>query len=155
MSVAMAWVMGVIALLIILGMAFYAYRLWKEVKRREEFKLNEVKRAHEQCLSSLGIIAKAMLEEQMDPVEGALRCKVLLEIIDPQLIQRESFQVFGEVHSRTVHLHTHSSRKALSPEARRSEDRERQTIAKTFGSALKKAAGEILTFKQEWPTSLH
>ena len=155
MNVVMAWVLGGVALLTIAGLAFYAYRLWREVKRREAFKLDEVRRAHEQCLTSLEIIARAMLEGQMDLIEGALRCKVLLEIIDPALIQRRSFNVFYVVYSRTTHLHTHSARKDLTSEARRQEDRERQTVAEEFASPLASAAREILVFKQEWPASLH
>lgn len=144
-----------IALVILAGLGAYAWSLWQEVRRREAFKRDEIRRANENCLESLDAIAKAMLQGQVDLTEGSLRCKVLLEIIDPALMERPRFQVFGVMHTRTAHLHTHSARKALSPRERMKEDRERLAIEEEHRSDLLDAAKAVLEFKSGWPGNLH
>ena len=83
MSEMMAWIVAGLAVVILAGLGAYALTLWKEVRRREAFKREEVERANQQCLSSLDAIARSMISRQVDLVEGSMRCKVLLEIIDP------------------------------------------------------------------------
>lgn len=154
MNVATIWLLIGLGILIIAGLAIYAWRLWREVKRREAFKREEGERANEQCLSSLGVIARAMLDDQVDLTEGSLRCKVLLEIIDPALLERDAFRAFGEVHARTTHLHTHSARQALSPAERRDEDRQRLAVESELEDALRDAARAVLDFRSRWSPGL-
>lgn len=142
------------ALVIIAGLGGYAWSLWREVRRREAFRRDEIRRANDNCLESLDAIAKAMLQEQVDLTEGALRCKVLLEIIDPALLERDQFKVFGIVQARTAHLHTHSARNSLSPRQRLKEDRERITIEDEHRQEVLDAAKAVLSFKKGWPESL-
>lgn len=155
MSVTLFWILGALALVIIAGLAAYALSLWKEIRRREAFRQDEMRRARENCLFSLGTVAAAMRAEQMDLVEGALRCKVLLEIIDPVLVDREMFRVFSTVYAETQHLHTHSARKALTPRQRREEDRQRLAVESAHKHSLLEAAQAVESFKQRWPESLH
>ncbi|QJQ96716.1 MULTISPECIES: DUF2489 domain-containing protein [Halomonadaceae] len=146
-------VITVVAVATIIALAVYAWTLWKEVRRRDAFREDEVRRAHEQCLMSLDAIADGMLKDQLNLTEGALRCKVLLEIIDPVLLEREHFQVFAQVHELTQHLHTHSSRKALTPRERFKEDRERLNVESEHEESLKKAAKAVRDFTLHWPKS--
>ncbi|MBD3894287.1 DUF2489 domain-containing protein [Halomonas sp. ML-15] len=155
MSVTLFWSLVALAVVIVAGLGAYAATLWREVRRREAFRQDEVRRAHQNCLDSLGAIAAAMRAEQMDLVEGALRCKVLLEIIDPALVEREAFRVFGTVHAETQHLRTHSSRKELTPRQRMDEDRQRLAVEDAYRPALLDAAQAIERFKQRWPEGLH
>lgn len=155
MSETTGWVLLGIAFIVLAGLGSYAFTLWREVKRREVFRRDEVRRANDNCLESLGLIANAMLCEQIDLTEGSLRCKVLLEIIDPRLIEHSSFQVFAEVHQRTIHLHTHSARQALTPRERLQEDRVRLAVEKELHGSLLEAARAVLDFKLRWPKSLH
>lgn len=150
-----AWLLLLVALILIAGLAGYAYSLWREVGRRKRFREEEVQRANRNCLESLDGLARAMLAEQVDLTEGSLRCKVLLEIIDPRLIERNAFQVFAEVHRRTSHLHTHSARAALTPRERLGEDRERLAVEADLRQEVLAAAQAVLDFKQRWPASLH
>ena len=140
---------------IIVGLAAYAFTLWKEVRRRQAYREEELRRAHENCLSNLEIVASALLQEQVDITEGAWRCKMLLDILDPLLLERPSFQAFGEVYRLTQHLHTHSARKQLSPRERMREDRERLEIEAEWRQPVLSAAEEALHFRRGWPESLH
>ncbi|GAA0556135.1 DUF2489 domain-containing protein [Halomonas salifodinae] len=155
MSTSLALGLLALALIILAGLSGYAWSLWREVKRRKAFRADELRRAHEQCLEGLDAVARAMLSEQVDITEGALRCKVMLEIIDSRLIEREDFRVFGEVHARTAHLHTHSARQALSPRERFKEDKERLAVEDELKASALAAAKAVLVFKQRWPRSLH
>lgn len=154
MSEITAWLLLGAAVIVVVGLGSYALSLWREVKRREAFRRDEIRRANDNCLESLGMIASAMLVEQVDLIEGSLRCKVLLEIIDPGLLDRPEFRVFGEVHQRTGHLHTHSARQALTPRERLQEDRQRLAVEDELQGSVREAAGAVLDFKQRWPASL-
>ncbi|APX93146.1 hypothetical protein BWR19_09495 [Halomonas sp. 1513] len=155
MSVTLFWSLAGLAAIIVAGLVVYAVTLWREVRRREAFRLEETRRAHQNCLDSLGAIAAAMRAEQVDLVEGALRCKVLLEIIDPALVERDAFRVFVTVHGETQHLRTHSSRKELTPRERMDEDRQRLAVEDAHRPALLDAARAVEQFKQGWSQSLH
>lgn len=149
-----AWLLLGVASIVVAGLVIYALKLWREVKRREAFRRDEIRRANANCLESLEMIAGAMLAEQVDLVEGSLRCKVLLEIIDPALMERAAFQVFVEVHQRTAHLHTHSARGSLTPRERLREDRQRLAVEEALRDRVREAARAVLDFKQCWPASL-
>ena len=155
MTMTTALVLLALGTVIIIGLAVYAFRLWKEVRRRQAFHEDELRRAHENCLENLQIVASALVQEQVDITEGAWRCKLLLDILDPQLIERPSFQPFGEVYRRTRHLHTHSARQKLSPRDRMREDRERLTVEAEWRESVLQAAQAALQFHKNWPNSLH
>lgn len=150
-----AWLLLGSAAIAVGGLGVYALSLWREVKRRDAYRHEEVRRANDNCLESLDIIARAMLAGQMDLTEGCLRCKVLLEIIDPQLLERSSLHVFTEVHQRTAHLHTHSSRRLLTPRQRMQEDRQRLAVEDELRTGIRNGVLAVIDFKQRWPASLH
>lgn len=155
MSNTTAWLLLGSVVVIVGGLGIYALSLWREVKRRDLLRHEEVRRANDNCLESLDVIARAMLADQMDLTEGSLRCKVLLEIIDPQLLERPALHVFTEVHRRTAHLHTHSSRQALTPYQRLQEDRQRLAVEDELRTGVLDGALAVIEFKQRWPASLY
>ncbi|MCE8014022.1 DUF2489 domain-containing protein [Billgrantia desiderata] len=155
MTTTTALILLAVGLAIIAGLAAYAYTLWKEVQRREAFREDELRRAHENCLANLEIVASSLLQEQVDITEGAWRCKLLLDILDPSLLERPDFQAFAEVHARTQHLHTHSARKELAPRDRMREDRERLEVEAEWRQPVLAAAQEVLKFRRDWPGRLH
>ncbi|MCH4565023.1 DUF2489 domain-containing protein [Halomonas sp. EGI 63088] len=144
-----------VGLAIIAGLAAYAFTLRRELRRRRVFREEEERRARDNCLENLEMVASALLQEQVDVTEGAWRCKVLLEILDPRLLERPAFQAFGEVHARTRHLHTHSAREALTPRERFREDNERLAVEDEMREAILEAARAALAFRRDWPGSLH
>lgn len=144
-----------LALAVVAGLGAYAVTLWREVRRREAFREEELRRAHDNCLENLELVANALQQGQVDITEGAWRCKTLLDILDPSLTSRPEFLAFAEVHERTRHLHTHSARQALSPKARFHEDRERLKVEGEWRDAVMKAAVSVLQFRRDWPEALH
>lgn len=155
MTTTTALILLALGLAIIAGLGAYAYTLWQEVRRRDAWRQDELRRAHENCLENLEMVAAALLQEQVDITEGSWRIKVLLEILDPRLSERPDFQPFGDVHARTRHLHTHSARKALTPRERMREDRERLEVEAELRQPVLDAARAVLEFRRGWPDSLH
>ena len=155
MTTTTALVLLALGAAMIAGMGVYAFTLWREVKRRQMLQQDELQRAHNNCLENLEIVASSLLQEQVDVTEGAWRCKVLLEILDPQLLERPAFRPFGELYARTQHLHTHSARKALAPRDRMREDRERLEVEAELRQPVLKAAAEVLEFRRTWPGRLN
>lgn len=146
MSLSVAVGLSLLAILVIVALSVYAWRLWREVERRKAFRQDEVARANQNCIESLHALSQAMLERQVDMVEGALRCKVLLDIIDHRLTERDTWKVFREVQAEAGHLHTHQARRELSPRERYREDREREAIAVRHEHSLHLAAEALQAF---------
>lgn len=150
-----ALVLLAVAIAVILGLCFYAWSLRKEVGRREAYRRDEDARAKKNSLENLDYVASALVQEQVDITEGAWRCKVLLEIIDPSLTEKTEFQVFVEHYDRTRHLKTHSARQQLTARERMQEDKERLMVENDTREAVLEAARSVLKWRAQGKDALH
>lgn len=155
MSSTGALILLAVAMAVVAGLCFYAWFLRKEVNRREAYRRDEDARAQQNSLENLDYVAGALVQEQVDITEGAWRCKVLLEIIDPNLAERPDFQAFAEHYNRTRHLKTHSARKQLTARERMQEDKERLMIESEMRDAVLTAAKAVLSWRNKGPKALH
>ncbi|MCA1771562.1 MAG: DUF2489 domain-containing protein [Halomonas sp.] len=155
MSLTYALLLLLIAFVAIAGLAGYAYRLRKEVKRRDAFRVAEDQQAQLKSLENLDWVTAALFQEQVGITEGAWRCKVLLEIIDPSLTEKAEFQAFAEHYERTKHLKTHSARQQLTPRERMQEDRERLAEEDKMREAVLAAAQAVMTWRKKGGQGLH
>lgn len=155
MSSTAALILLFVAIIVIVGLAGYAYRLRQEVKRRDAFRVEEDQRAQLNSLENLDWVTAALVQEQVDVTEGAWRCKVLLEIIDPSLPEKPEFQAFTEHYQRTKHLNTHSARQQLTPRERMQEDRERLEAEDQMRSDVLAAAQAVITWRKQGGKGLH
>ncbi|XKH58827.1 DUF2489 domain-containing protein [Halomonas sediminis] len=144
-----------LGLVIVIGLAAYAFTLRREVMRRDRYRQEEERRAQENSLENLDWVISALLQEQVEITEGAWRCKVLLEIIDPNLAEQERFRAFAEMYNRTHHLKTHSARKQLTPRERMQEDKQRLEIENEMRPRVLAAAAAVKKWRQEGPNALH
>lgn len=144
-----------LALAVIIGLSIYALKLRKEVKRREAFRIDEDLRAQHNSLENLDYVTSALIQEQVDITEGAWRCKVLLEIVDPSLTERPDFQAFADVYNRTRHLKTHSARAKLTPRERMAEDKQRLAVEDEMRPAVLAAAKAVIKWRAQGPSALH
>lgn len=147
------FIIAISGVLILALMAWYAHRLWREVRRREAARREEIARANRNCIESLEAISKALVDDQIDPVEGALRCRVLLDILDVELVQSEPLRVFATVQERAAHLKTHKARRELSARQRHREDMAREAIASEHSQALKAGATAVQELCRRWQTA--
>ncbi|MCW4153431.1 MULTISPECIES: DUF2489 domain-containing protein [Halomonadaceae] len=155
MSLTYALLLLLVAVVVIVALGGYAYRLRKEVKRRDAFRVAEDQQAQLKSLENLDWVTAALVQEQVDITEGAWRCKVLLEIIDPSLTERSDFQAFAEHYERTKHLKTHSARQQLTPRERMEEDRERLAAEEQMRDAVLAAAEAVMTWRKKGGQGLH
>lgn len=155
MSLSLAVVFFIAGAVIIGTLAIYAARLRQEVKRREAFRREEDTRAITNSLENLDYVTKALVQGQVEITEGAWRCKVLLEIIEPSLASREEFSAFSEVYSRTQHLKTHSARSQLTPRERMAEDKERLQVESDMRKSVIQAAKAVIQWRSHDGKTLH
>ncbi|WP_447528631.1 DUF2489 domain-containing protein [Vreelandella sp. TE19] len=155
MNSILALVLLLLGAAVVVGLGIYALTLRKEVKRREAFRIEEDQRAQQNSLENLDYVASALVQEQVDITEGCWRCKVLLEIVDPSLTERDEFRPFADVYNRTRHLKTHSARKQLSPRERMSEDKERIEVENEMRPAVLSAAKAVLEWRAQGGSALH
>ncbi|MGM0831210.1 MAG: DUF2489 domain-containing protein [Pseudomonadota bacterium] len=155
MSTTLALILLAAAVAMIVALGIYAFKLRQEVKRREAFRIDEDRRAHQNSLENLDYVVSALVQEQVDITEGSWRCKVLLEIVDPSLAERPEFQAFAEVYNRTRHLKTHSARKQLTPRERMQEDKERLAVEDEMRSAVLAAAQQVINWRSKGGVGLH
>lgn len=152
-TVAMVLLAGAIA--VVIGLCIYAWMLRKEVSRREAYRREEDSRAQQNSLENLDYVASALVQQQVDITEGAWRCKVLLEIVDPSLTEKPQFQAFAELYNRTRHLKTHSARQHLTPRERMQEDKERLIVEDDMRKQVLDAAQAVLEWRAKGPSALH
>ncbi|MBY5969597.1 DUF2489 domain-containing protein [Halomonas denitrificans] len=155
MSTTLALVLLGIGCAVIAGMGGYAWSLRNEVRRREAFRQDEERRARENGLENLGLVASALVQRQVDVTEGCWRLKVLFELIDPALLERREFRVVAEVYEQTRHLHTHQARQALTPKERFAEDKQRLAVEEANREDVLAAAQAALDFQARYPDSLN
>ncbi|UYO74534.1 DUF2489 domain-containing protein [Halomonas qinghailakensis] len=155
MSTTLALILLAAAVAMIVALGIYAFKLRQEVKRREAFRIDEDRRAHQNSLENLDYVVSALVQEQVDITEGSWRCKVLLEIVDPSLAERPEFQAFAEVYNRTRHLKTHSARNQLTPRERMQEDKERLAVEDEMRSAVLAAAQQVINWRSKGGAGLH
>lgn len=146
MSNTLALILFVAALLVTAGLAWYALHLWREVGKRKAFRHDEDRRARQNSLENLELVASALLQEQVGVTEAAWRCRTLFDIIQPGLVDEPEFEAFAIVHSRTQHLHSHSARMELTPAQRREEDQERLKVEDEMREGMRASAKAALDF---------
>lgn len=155
MSLSVATILLAVGVAVILALVVYAFRLHQEVKRRDTFRREEDLRAVTNSLDNLDYVTAALVQEQVDITEGAWRCKVLLEIIDASLAEREEFSAFAEVYNRTQHLKTHSARSQLTPRDRMREDKERLQVEGEMRQRVLQAAKAVIQWRTNGGKTLH
>lgn len=107
-------------LVIIAGLGIYVYRLLKAEKiKREEAQAKADRFAQEladrrlHIIESLRVIGQAVLNEEIPLTEASIRCKVLLDNLDPQLAGNETYSVFNAVYEESKHIPRLEAWKAL------------------------------------------
>ncbi|GHC20647.1 hypothetical protein GCM10010082_10720 [Kushneria pakistanensis] len=130
-------IVGVLLLIIL--------RMSRELRRRRQRQLQEKAQAEYQCLSNLNVIGRAMQEGQMDLVEGCLRARVIIDILDAGWWQDDQLTVIELVSDSTAHLHTHQARSTLTARDRMQEDQHRLQIISQHEEDILKAARQLIS----------
>ncbi len=102
-----------LALVVILGLAFYAGSLLRKVKEQEKARLDAVNKRNTKIMESVHLIAKAMTEGQCNLSEGAIRQAVLLATLQFKLRPdfESEFKAMFELYDKVKEMPTHEARK--------------------------------------------
>lgn len=133
----------ILATLIILSMAGYAFYLFRKIRQQKNFVHNAQKARRLGLIESIEIIAKAIQSEQCDLSEGVIRLKYLLEALGHYRLSHYPamwalFEVVGEMPI----LH---GRKNLKRNERMKLDLVRENAEAEYETAIRQEIPQLLT----------
>lgn len=146
-------VLVLMAVLVISGLSYYAYKLTAQVKaqaqKNAELVAAQDEKRHKQqayLSESLRVISKNVLDEDLNLSEAAIRCKMLLDGLVLPIEVREPFEVIETVYQQVKDFDTHQARKALSSQQRQDQDEAREAIEASYEAELKACFTQLSTF---------
>jgi len=142
------------AIAFLIPLSGYALHLHLEAKRManqaKETHERERKKARSNLLENLEILARAIEDEQMNPTEGCLRVRVLLDLLDEGgHVLREDLVIFDQIHQKAKHLATHQAREDLPREEKEKQDQERRALEEQFEAQIKQGATALRSFCED------
>ena len=142
--------------LIVLGLVVSAGSLWfilrmlgqqktqrDENQRRLEAVAAKAQEHRAYLVESLQVIAQTLMNEEMSVVEGSIRCRMLLDNLDPQLCLHEDFSVFSEVYEKTRHIPRLKEWQALKTKQKLPHMQLMDDVESTHKEAILMAAGKL------------
>ena len=140
----------VLAIGIVLVLAFIAYRLQSQVRAMEQRKSQEQQELakqqvkHEQYLqNSIRILSQGIVDKQVTLTEGSIRISVLLDNLKVDDTVKEEFNVFYQLAEATAHIPILDAWKKLSSKERYRFDKERLNAESKFGDFAVDAAKRL------------
>ena len=110
------------AILVLVGLSYYAGQLLWKLKQQESLKAQEKNKRIEYITDSIHHIAKAMKEEQCEYSEGVLRIWVLLEHYNSEISVPKDYGAlylgFANLYQVIKDMPTHDARKKLNKQER-------------------------------------
>ncbi len=139
MSISISQTLVFAGSLLIIGLLIYAVVLWRQVfvNNRKITELQQQQR--QQLLDAINIITRTMVEQDLNPTEGCIRLKVLLEKLDPELLESKEFRVIDQMYLRSREFATHKARRSLPITERLIQDQQRETLEEELKQEIQKA----------------
>lgn len=140
-----------IAIIIVLGIIalFLHFKLYQrnktllEVHKQQQADLDKDK---QQRIKSIHIIAQALVSQQVDVAEGALRISKLLDELQIHGSVREPFVVFDEIRAKIEHIPFLSEWKKLSKKERSGYRQQIDQVETKYRDFAIDAADKVKTF---------
>lgn len=126
----MVWIMvlGAVTLLLAVVAALLWYRVWQRQRQQLARRRDE----QQQVRLELSVIARAVLQQDMDPVEGALRLAARL----PYCPVPGSLEAIRALADAAAALDIGAAYRALPTAEQRRQDQLRKTLANQYRTAL-------------------
>jgi Protein of unknown function (DUF2489) len=145
-------VLIIVAAVIVIGLAFYAFTLTRKVrlleeKRRQDAAVMEAELNQQRTYrnKSIQIIAQGILSsDQLSLTEGAIRIRVLMDGLDVDESVREEFNAFYQLSDATSHIPILEEWKKLKLKQRMAYDSERVQLESDHKEFVEDAAKRIL-----------
>lgn len=148
----MIWLLVIVAILMVVGLAAYAGWLLLQVRqqrqrvaqsRAQRLKAEQAK--HDYVVESVRVLARHIVDGELNISEGAIRLKVLLDNIALSDIDKQRFVAFERMFEQVKDLDTHASRAALTADQRKAQDRVRHKAEFQHRDAVVAAAQALLS----------
>lgn len=143
----------VIALVIVISLAFYAGKLLKQLKqqtlRQEQAKAEQqvaLQKHDKKVLDSVVIIVRAMKEDQCDISEGCWRLSVLLDSLKTVQALSKKFPSIFELYEEIKEMPIMEARKKLEKKERMKLDLQRLKAESRLVDAIKQEIEQLHTF---------
>jgi hypothetical protein len=123
-------ILGTVVLILAtyLGFIFNKLKIQKEITAIKEMEYQEaVRKREESIVESLGLIARALINEQCDLSEGCIRIKKLKEII-PRLEDNKDLKIFNQMYAEIEKFPILEARNSQSSQEKFKQDKERFKI---------------------------
>ncbi|WP_432471050.1 DUF2489 domain-containing protein [Amphritea sp. HPY] len=111
MSETTVYLLIAVNLFIVAGLAVYIFRLLRRQKLQRQAAEDKLKAVAEEVrkhrlylIESLQVIGGSIINGEIPLTEASIRCKVLLDNLDPQLGQSDAYIVFNEVYQQSKHI---------------------------------------------------
>lgn len=137
--------------LIAIGVLIYIIqRQWRQLSRyrRAQQHTRELQEQRRQnMIESIRILAMTIEQEQVEPSEGCIRIKGLLDHVAPELLTQKPYDVFQTMYEKTEHMPTHEARRQADPKLIRRLDEERFTLENQFAESIREAAVAVRFYR--------
>ena|SRR5690606_20563767 len=147
MSVTIQWLLIVAGLLVSVALLLFIIRqvrLLRHAHRTRHEREERQSRQRLHLVESIQVLARTMLEDQMELSEGCIRIKVLLDNLAPELNQDPRFQIFQEMYESMEHMPTHEARQQTDKRFVRKLDHQRFRLEREHQQAIREAAKALL-----------
>tara|TARA_R110001592_G_scaffold25598_1_gene97100 strand:- start:11727 stop:12197 length:471 start_codon:yes stop_codon:yes gene_type:complete len=145
------WILIAISTAIGIFLLIFNLKSWKKIKQlkavntdieyQQKQSLNE---SHLKAHQSIKVIAKCIIDEQVDLSEGSIRIKVLLDYVAPELHDQPTFSIFSKMYAATEHMPTHEARQQADKTLIRKLDKERFKLEADNKEEILMASKELL-----------
>lgn len=134
----------VFVLSIYLGFVFNKLKVQKKISEQKELEYqNALVKREESIIESLGILARAVINEQCDLSEGCIRIKKLKEII-PRLEDNKDLKIFNLMYAEIEKFPTLEARNSQSASEKFNQDKERFKIEDIYKTQIVNASKTLL-----------
>ncbi len=136
-----------IGLLVIFFLTRFILDQWKNLAAIQQHRSQEAQRQSTQrasAIESIHVLARCLVDKQVDLSEGCIRIRVLLDHVAPELLESPTFQVFHEIYAGLEHMPTHEARKQTDKRFVHKMDMQRFKLERENEDRILEAARKLL-----------
>ena len=142
------WIFILAGSIVSVLLVVFIHRQIINLKRIETTKKNlqqrtEATRAH--VISSIKLLARCILADQVEFSEACIRIKVLLDNLAPDIHREPEYAIFNEIYESTSHMPTHEARKKVDRRFLFKLDKQRWELEARNEADIRKAAKKLLS----------
>lgn len=137
------WALIAIGLVAIAVLIYVIQRQWRRLShfhRAQEHTRQLQQQRRDSMIESIRILAMTIEQEQVEPSEGCIRIKGLLDHVAPELLTQKPYHVFQVMYEKTEHMPTHEARRQADPKLIERLDEERFALESEYRDSIQEAA---------------